>query len=52
MEDRAEMLRRRIEAYRRRLAEGVGLQLAQFCLAGIARDQAELDRNVQRDEQS
>jgi hypothetical protein len=43
MEVRAELLRRRIEAYRRVLAQGGAMWLVQLCLAEIARDQAGLD---------
>jgi len=44
MEDRADMLRRRIATYRRALEEGSGLELAQMILTEIVRDEAELAR--------
>jgi hypothetical protein len=44
LKDRADILRRRIATYRRRLSEGVDLALAQRYLAQIVEDEAELER--------
>jgi hypothetical protein len=44
MNDRADILRRRIAYYRRRLAEGVDLELAQECARQIIADEEELAR--------
>jgi hypothetical protein len=44
MDDRADALRRRIATYRRRLAEGIDIELAQHYLAEIAAAEAELEQ--------
>jgi len=51
MEDRAAMLRRRIDAYHRVLQDGVGLEMVRLILDELARDQAELEK-IEREESS
>jgi hypothetical protein len=49
MNDRAEILRRKIELYRRYLREGVDITLATEYLREIAEAEAELERLTGRD---
>lgn len=49
MEERAEILRRRITFFRHYLARGIDADLAQHYLAAIAADEAELAQIESRD---